>query len=68
MRPVGDNGAFLGLSEAHSPASKGFGELVPPPTPGKSVKTPDAKGAWRCAMALYRPAAGSGEVIGEMSE
>jgi len=65
--PGGGNGAFLGLSEAPSPVSKGLGELVPPPTPGKSVKTPSAKGAWGCTMALHRPAAESGKVIWETS-
>jgi hypothetical protein len=54
-------------SGAPYPCNEGLGELVPPPTPGKSVKTPDAKGAWCCTMALHRPAAEPGKVIWEMS-
>ena len=65
--PGGGNGALLGLSEAPSPTSRGLGGLVPPPTPGKSVRTSDAKEAWRCTIALHGPAAEPGQIIWEMS-
>ncbi len=40
---------------------------VLPLTPGKTVKTPDAKEAWCCTMALHRPAAERDEAIRELS-
>ncbi len=63
----GGNGAFLELSKVPSPDSKGLRGLLPPPTPGKSVKNPDAKRARRCTMEFHSPAAGPGEVIWKMS-
>jgi len=61
------SGPFLEQSGVWHPCNKGLAGLVPPPTRGKSVKTPDAKGAWRGTMALRGPAAESRKVIWEMS-
>jgi hypothetical protein len=51
------------LGTCAAPGGKCLGELVSPQTAGKSVKTPDAKMAWRRTMALYGPAAESDNVI-----